>query len=94
MVGPSVDATAVSNDDILASTSLETLREEILRLRRRCGDMEGLLQDIQGETEHMGPTLATLTNMNVRISTLSSQARSNPIIGRKAEDGKEPAEGG
>jgi hypothetical protein len=94
MVGSSADATAVSNDDILTSTSLETLREEILRLRRRCGDMEGLLQDIQGETEHMGPTLATLTNMNIRISTLSSQARSDPIVGRKAEDGKEPAEGG
>jgi hypothetical protein len=94
MVDPAADATPVSSDDILASTSLETLREEIVRLRRRCGEMEGLLRNIQGETEHMGPILTTLTNMNVRISALSSQTRSDPMTGPNTKDGENAAEGG
>lgn len=94
MVGPSADATSVASDDILASTSLEALREEIVRLRNRCAEMEGLLRNIQGETEHMGPILATLTNMNVRISALSSHTRSDPLIGPRTEDGEGSGERG
>lgn len=86
-------ATPISRDDVLASTSLEMLREEILRLRRRCEEMESVLRDIQGETEHMGPTLATLTNMNERISALSSKTRSDTITGQKSETGNKSGEG-
>jgi chromosome segregation ATPase len=88
--GPTNDGTPISNDIFTASESLGTLREEIVRLQRRCSELEGLLQDIQGETEHMGPVLATLTNMSVRISALSSQTRSDLKMGPTAEQEVEP----
>jgi chromosome segregation ATPase len=91
---PSASVTPISSDDVLASTSLDTLREEILRLRASCTEMESLLRDIQGETEHMGPTLATLTNVNERISALSSKTRSETIITSKFKESGQPGEGG
>lgn len=88
--GPTNDGTPISNDIYTASESLGTLREEIVRLQRRCSELEGLLQDIQGETEHMGPVLATLTNLSVRISALSSQTRPDLEMGPTAEQEVEP----
>ena len=81
---PTNDGTRIPNI-FVASESLGNLREEIVRLQRRCSELEGLLQDIQGETKDMGPVLATLTNMSVRISALSSQTRSELEIGPVAE---------
>jgi hypothetical protein len=91
---PSAVATPICGDDILTSTSLDTLREEILRLRRSCAEMESLLRDIQGETQRMGPSLATLTNTHERISAISSKTRSDKMTAPASESGRNAGDGG
>ena len=41
--------TPVANDSILTSESVDALRAEIVRLRRKCTDLELMLQDLENE---------------------------------------------
>ncbi|EXJ83203.1 hypothetical protein A1O1_06822 [Capronia coronata CBS 617.96] len=52
--------TPVSNDAVLTSDSLELLRDEILKVRRRCFELESLLQELAGETDQIDTAISTL----------------------------------
>ena len=58
-----------TGDDILASTSLEVLRTEIVRLRRSCHDMEASLQDLRNETGHMDQIITQFSGIRDRITS-------------------------
>ena len=65
----SVDsATSISSGDILTSTSLETLRAEIVRLRSKCADMEVALQDLRRVAEQMDQVMGEFANIRERIN--------------------------
>jgi chromosome segregation ATPase len=65
----SVDSTfSNSSGDILTSTSLETLRAEIVRLRSKCADMEVALLDLRRVTEQMDQVMGEFANIRERIN--------------------------
>jgi len=76
--------TSVSPEDILASASLDVLREEIVRLRRSCTEMENVLQDIKGDTEQMGHAATAMANIRERI-------RSKAQLGLRENNSGEPS---
>ncbi len=55
--------TPVANDPILTSGSVEVLREEIIRLRRRCVELELMLQELVGEAEQLAPARTAMENV-------------------------------
>ena len=57
-----------SSGDILTSTSLETLRAEIIRLRSKCADMEVALLDLRQVTEQMDQVMGEFANIRERIN--------------------------
>jgi hypothetical protein len=59
---------SISSGDILTSTSLETLRAEIVRLRSKCADMEVALQDLTRVTEQMDQVMGEFANIRERIN--------------------------
>ena len=54
-----------SMDDVLHSTSVQILREEIRYLRRKCDHLEAVLNDVTGEAEQLNRAMA---NIRARIS--------------------------
>jgi chromosome segregation ATPase len=67
--GRSADSAAsISSGDILTSTSLDTLRAEIVRLRSKCADMEVALQDLRRVTEQMDRVMGEFANIRERIT--------------------------
>ena len=54
--------------DILASSSLDALRVEIVRLRTRCADMEVALQDLGRVTEQMDTMMGDFADIRQRIT--------------------------
>ncbi|EXJ54622.1 hypothetical protein A1O7_09963 [Cladophialophora yegresii CBS 114405] len=65
--------TPVANDPILTSGSVEVLREEIIKLRRRCVELELMLQELAGEAEQIEIVIATMEH--VRKSLASKKRR-------------------
>ncbi|KAJ9199762.1 hypothetical protein DTO207G8_393 [Paecilomyces variotii] len=63
-------------DDILATTSLDVLRKEVLRLRRRCQEMEGALKGLDDEAEHFSGALQQAMNLSDRI-----RSRAQAVLG-------------
>lgn len=61
-------AVSISSDDILTSTSLDSLRAEIVRLRSKCADMEVALQDLRRVTEQMDRVMGEFANIRERIT--------------------------
>ena len=61
-------AVSTLSGDILASTSLETLRAEIVRLRSKCADMEVALQELRRVAEQMDQVMGEFANIRERIS--------------------------
>jgi chromosome segregation ATPase len=61
-------AVSISSGDVLTSTSLETLRTEIVRLRSKCADMEVALQDLRRVTEQMDQVMGEFANIRERIN--------------------------
>lgn len=59
----------VSSGDILASTSLESLRAEIVRLRSKCAEMEVALQELRRVTEQMDQVISEFSSIRERITT-------------------------
>ena len=67
--GPGESPESEAADDILTSTSLETLRAEIVRLRRSCSDMEVALRDLRRVTQQMDRVMEEFANIRERITT-------------------------
>ncbi|KAJ9614564.1 hypothetical protein H2200_002701 [Cladophialophora chaetospira] len=67
--------TPVANDPILTSGSVEVLREEIVRLRRRCVELELMLQELAGEAEQIENAITAMEN--VRKSLASKKRRTD-----------------
>jgi hypothetical protein len=59
---------SIPSGDILTSTSLETLRAEIVRLRSKCADMEVALQDLRRVIEQMDQVMGEFANIRERIN--------------------------
>lgn len=71
-VSASGSTTPVANDSILTSGSVEVLREEVVRLRRRCVELELMLQELAGETEQIDHAITAMESVR---KTLASQKR-------------------
>ena len=67
--------TPVANDPILTSGSVEVLREEIMRLRRRCLELELMLQELAGEAEQIESAITAMES--VRKSLTSKKRRTD-----------------
>jgi hypothetical protein len=61
--------TPVANDSILTSGSVEVLREEIVRLRRRSVEMELMLQELAGEAEQVESAIAAMEHVRKSLTT-------------------------
>ena len=61
--------TSIPPTDILASSSLDVLRAEIVRLRARCADMEVALQDLGRVTEQMDAMMGDFAAIRQRITS-------------------------
>ncbi|KPI40636.1 uncharacterized protein AB675_10538 [Cyphellophora attinorum] len=55
-------------DHVLESTSMDVLRNEIRGLRRRCLELEGILNDITGETSSLNAAMRAMANIQARIA--------------------------
>jgi hypothetical protein len=56
-------------DHVLESTSMDVLRNEIRGLRRRCLELEGILNDITGETSSLNAAMRAIANIQARIAS-------------------------
>jgi hypothetical protein len=72
--GVSGSTTPVASDSILTSESVEVLRKEIIRLRRRCVELELTLHELAGEAEQLEGAITAMEN--VRKSLASKRRRS------------------
>jgi hypothetical protein len=59
---------ALHEDEILASASLEVLRNEILKLRQSLTGMERMLQDVRQESEKIDHVITECTSIRERLS--------------------------
>lgn len=55
-------------DDPLNTTSLDVMRQEIVRLRQLCADMEKTLQDLAGGTEEIDNAINAMASIRQRIA--------------------------
>lgn len=62
-------APSMEGDDILTSTSLVTLRDEIVRLRGNCSGMKIALQDVRTEGERMEQAMHMMASIKQQIAT-------------------------
>ncbi|KAK6385788.1 hypothetical protein LTS17_001360 [Exophiala oligosperma] len=60
--------TPVASDSILASDSVEVLRQEVVRLRRQCVELESKLQELAGEAEQIDNAINTMENVRRSLS--------------------------
>ncbi|KAK5268477.1 hypothetical protein LTR96_006184 [Exophiala xenobiotica] len=65
--------TPVAHDSILSSESVEVLRQEVVRLRQRCSDLELKLQNLAGEAEQIENAISAMENLR---RTLAGSKRS------------------
>lgn len=75
-------SSSVSSDDVLKSTSLDTLRAEMIRLRRNYRDMENTLRDLQSETSRIDQVMQDFADIRRRITSKaenSLQQRENEV---------------
>jgi len=73
--GPaSGSTTSEASDDVLASASLEELRQEVVRLRQRCAEMEATLQDLVGETEQIDHAISAMEHVRRRLTRKTRRA--------------------
>ena len=56
------------DNDALNATSMETMRQEIVKLRERCAGLERMLQDLSGETQQIDNAINAMTNIRQRIA--------------------------
>ncbi len=80
-------------NDVLASASLDVLRQEVMRLRQSLLNMEWLFQDLRHETQHIDHVITECTGIRARLSakTLSGQQiRALPTGTSEEEAGVDP----
>jgi len=61
--------TPVANDPILTSVSVEVLREEIIKLRRRCLELELMLQELAGEAEQIEGAITAMESVRKSLAS-------------------------
>jgi hypothetical protein len=68
--GSSASPTTLTDtaDDPLNTTSLDLMRQEIVRLRGKCADMERTLQDMAGGTEEIDNAINAMASIRQRIA--------------------------
>ncbi len=86
-------------DDLLTSSSLETLRSEIVRLRKSCHEMEVALQDLRLEGQRLNQVMQEFSSIGKRIVTkanagISGRKGSCDISVRRQRADSESGEGG
>ena len=59
--------------DPLDSSSLVVLRQEIVRGRQRCAELEHVLQDITGESEQIDAAIQAMANIRKRVASKTRQ---------------------
>jgi hypothetical protein len=69
--------TPVANDEVLNSGSIESLREEVVKLRRRCEELESMLQDLEGEAEQIDNAITTMENVRKSLSGKKRRQQDN-----------------
>ncbi len=65
---------SVPPGDILASTSLDSLRAEIVRLRSKCAEMEVALHDLRQVTQQIDQVMGQFSNIRERITLQTTHA--------------------
>ena len=60
--------TPVASGSILTSGSVEVLREEIIKLRRRCAELELMLHDLAGEAEQIENAITAMKNVRKALA--------------------------
>ncbi|RMZ87911.1 hypothetical protein DV736_g4863, partial [Chaetothyriales sp. CBS 134916] len=55
-------------DDALTSMSVEALRQEVLKLRARCAELELSLQGVSGETELLDRAISAMSSIKQRLA--------------------------
>lgn len=63
------EANLGSEDDPVHSDSIDILRQEIVRLREKCAELELVLQEITGETEQIEGALKVMANIRQRVAS-------------------------
>lgn len=63
-----VTSSTVGDEDAINSNSLESLREEIARLRHRLAESESILRDLTGEAEQIDRAMKAMANIQARWS--------------------------
>lgn len=66
--------TPVANDSVLTSDSIEALRTEVIKSRRRCAELELRLHELAGETEKLGRVIDTLESVRQNLSAKQKDA--------------------
>lgn len=72
------DAASLAIGDILASTSITTLRSEVLRLQRCCQDMELTLKEFRNEAEDLDEFMHKFMNFSRRLKDQTGRGRLQP----------------
>ncbi|PGH16070.1 hypothetical protein AJ79_02050 [Helicocarpus griseus UAMH5409] len=62
---------SLSDADILASTSLEVLKAEIMRLRKRCGDMETNLLELRDGAAQLDHVMQRFSSFSDRVKAIA-----------------------
>ncbi|ETN43562.1 uncharacterized protein HMPREF1541_02721 [Cyphellophora europaea CBS 101466] len=55
-------------EDVVSSSSLDLLRDEISSLRRRCTSLETTLREVTGETEQLDRAMKAMANIRARVA--------------------------
>ena len=66
------NAQGLETDAVLKSTSVATLRTEIVLLREKCSNMEAVLEDLNSERERMDRVVREVDDITHRIATIAS----------------------
>jgi len=71
-------ATSSAKDDVLASTSLTTLRSEVTRLQKCCQDMESTLKELGNEAEDLDNFVHKFVSFSRRLKDQTGRGRWQP----------------
>jgi len=79
---------SISPEDILASTSLDVLRAEIVRLRRSCAEMERALRELRSVPAQIDQVMGEFASIRQRIT-----AQTRHGLHEEKEEGVEAEQG-
>ncbi len=82
-------ATAAIEDEILNSTSLDTLRGEVTRLRHSCHEMESALNDLKNEGEHIDQLVQQFGAIGRKLISKAENATGIAVMARDSGEHSE-----